>query len=508
MRLLRRLIALAFAMLLLAGLPQYSAMAAGYATLRMGDSGSAVKRMQTALITHQYLSDVADGKFGPKTHEAVRSFQKGNNLKVDGLAGNQTLTVLYGLGEKSNNTMPGTKDTLVFGSSGSAVLSMQKALTNIGFSTRGIDGKFGNNTLSAVRAFQSANGLSVDGKAGTVTLAKLYALEENAGKDGSAPAPTEPSVILSRTLRSNYTGSDVSLLQTKLAALDYKLDINGTYDSTTISAVREFQRLNRLTVDGIAGANTFKALQSGSAIKAVSTSDLVNIPTTFITLRSGATGEAVKALQKQLALLDYKVDITDKYDSQTIQTVRVFQSINKIAVDGIAGIQTQTLAYSGNAIKCSAQPSAYSAPSLGQIKIMHWFNEVKPALQGKSSIYIYDPVSRFGYTLRLYSLGRHADAEPMTAEDTANMMAAFGGKVTWTPKFVYVRLPSGNWTVATTHNVAHDSQSITSNDFRGHTCVHFLRDMDEVNEHDPGYGVTNQEVLRKGWQNLTGKIIE
>ena len=177
-------------------------------------------------------------------------------------------------------------------------------------------------------------------------------------------------------------------------------------------------------------------------------------------------------------------------------------------MDGVAGIQTQTLAYSGKALKYTAQSNTYSVPSIGQIKLMHWFNEVKPALSGKSSIYVHDPASGNGFTLSLYSLGNHVDVEPRTTEDTANMMAAFGGKATWTPKFVYVRLPDGNWTAATMHNVAHGGQSISDNDFNGQNCVHFLRDMEEVSRNDPDYGVTNQLALRKGWQNLTGKAVD
>ena len=507
MRLLRRLTVFVLVLLLLAGVPHNSTLAAGYATLKLGDTGTEVRKMQTALITQNYLSVAADGQFGPKTQEAVKSFQRGNSLKADGLAGNQTLTKLYGLAETgsnaTSNTTQSANGTLVYGNTGYAVQSMQSALTSLGYNTGGTDGKFGQMTLSAVTAFQKANSLTADGRAGTVTLAKLYALAGNGGNTGS-----DSSATLSRTLRPNSTGSDVRLLQTKLAGLDYSLEINGTYDGKTISAVREFQRLNQLTADGIAGTQTFRVLLSDSAVKAGGAPDVIIPPATYLTLRSGASGEAVRALQRQLAALDYQVKMTGRYDSQTVQAVRSFQNINKLAADGVAGIKTQTLLYSGNAIKSSAQSNTYSAPSVGQIKLLHWFDEVKPALRGKSSIYVHDPASGNGFTLSLYSLGNHADVEPRTAEDTAKMMAAFGGQATWTPKFVYVRLPDGTWTVATMHNFAHGGQSIRDNDFNGQNCVHFLRDMEEVTRNDPGYGVTNQTVLRKGWQNLTGKTVE
>ena len=54
-------------------------------TLRLGDLGQEVKRMQTA------LGILSDGDFGPKTLAAVKQHQKMNNLLVDGLAGPRTL---------------------------------------------------------------------------------------------------------------------------------------------------------------------------------------------------------------------------------------------------------------------------------------------------------------------------------------------------------------------------------------------------------------------------------
>jgi peptidoglycan hydrolase-like protein with peptidoglycan-binding domain len=440
MRLLKRLTAFTL-VLLLVGVLQASALA-GYATLELNDTGSGVKTMQAALVTLGYLTGTADGKFGPKTLAAVKSFQKENGLTADGKAGNQTLTALYALaknggskpsGSETTGTSTGTtaSGSLVYGSSGSAVKTMQIALTSLGYSTGGTDGKFGNATLQAVKAFQKANKLKVDGKAGTSTLNKLYALAGSGSTGGSST--TSPD--------------------------------------------------------------------AGSA------------PATYTTLRSGSKGSAVKALQTKLASLDYSVKVTSTYDSQTVKAVKSFQMRNNLTADGVAGVKTQAALYSDSAVKYSAgqtatQSGKYDVPSVGQIKLLHWFNDVKPALKGKSSIYVYDPASGYSFTLHLYSLGRHADVEPLTSQDTANMIAAFGGKITWNPKFVYVRLPNGVWTVATMHDVAHGGQSIKDNDFDGQNCVHFLRDMDEVTKNDPKYGVDNQKALRKGWQALTGEVVE
>lgn len=62
--------------------------------------------------------------------------------------------------------------TLKVGSSGSAVTNLQTQLKNAGY-TVAVDGKFGPETEKAVKAYQAANGLTVDGLAGTKTQSAL-----------------------------------------------------------------------------------------------------------------------------------------------------------------------------------------------------------------------------------------------------------------------------------------------------------------------------------------------
>ena len=63
-------------------------------TLYNGCSGEEVRVMQQALINLGYLEGKADGKFGNKTEEAVRAFQRKNGLTPDGLAGKKTRSLL------------------------------------------------------------------------------------------------------------------------------------------------------------------------------------------------------------------------------------------------------------------------------------------------------------------------------------------------------------------------------------------------------------------------------
>ena len=57
-------------------------------TLKTGDEGQEVKRLQKALKIG------ADGTFGPKTEQSVKDYQEAQGLTVDGLAGKRTLTSL------------------------------------------------------------------------------------------------------------------------------------------------------------------------------------------------------------------------------------------------------------------------------------------------------------------------------------------------------------------------------------------------------------------------------
>lgn len=68
------------------------------------------------------------------------------------------------------------KDTATFHSQ---VKLMQEALTSIGYNTQGANGKFGSNTLAAVKAFQKAKGLTADGYFGKNSL---NALEDEIGR--------------------------------------------------------------------------------------------------------------------------------------------------------------------------------------------------------------------------------------------------------------------------------------------------------------------------------------
>ncbi|MHC1786595.1 MAG: peptidoglycan-binding protein [Christensenellales bacterium] len=72
-----------------------TATPAKLATLYVGDRGDNVRTMQLRLKELGYLAGAVDGVFGNQTKRAVERFQYYNNLSVDGIAGQLTLSRLY-----------------------------------------------------------------------------------------------------------------------------------------------------------------------------------------------------------------------------------------------------------------------------------------------------------------------------------------------------------------------------------------------------------------------------
>ena len=59
-------------------------------------------------------------------------------------------------------------------------------------------------------------------------------------------------------------GDDVKSIQSRLRSVDSSLNIDGYFGPATLSAVREFQRINGLEVDGLVGPVTWSALSAGT----------------------------------------------------------------------------------------------------------------------------------------------------------------------------------------------------------------------------------------------------
>ena len=147
------------------GVPYVARELTNYPTLRSGSKGNFVYILQY-LLNEFGANLVVDGNFGGNTTRAVIDFQRNNNLSADGIVGRNTWNKLLNLNPSS--------DVLRRGSRNSAVLFLQNLLLSYLYPITSLDGVFGPETERAVRAFQSENGLSVDGVVGRNTWQALF----------------------------------------------------------------------------------------------------------------------------------------------------------------------------------------------------------------------------------------------------------------------------------------------------------------------------------------------
>ena len=492
-------------------------------SLRMGDSGSAVKDLQTKLKKLGYYSGTVDSTFGSGTYAAVRAFQKKYNLTADGVAGGETLKKLDSAYKNADSDKD--DDSLRKGATGSAVKDLQTKLKKLGFYNAYVDGSYGDTTVAAVKAFQKKYNLTADGVAGSETLKKLDSAYKNADSDKDDDS-----------LRKGATGSAVKDLQTKLKKLGfYNAYVDGSYGDTTVAAVKAFQKKYNLTADGVAGSETLKKLDSAYK-NADSDKDDGS-------LRKGATGSAVKDLQTKLKKLGfYNASIDGDYGDTTVAAVKAFQKKYNLTADGVAGSETlkkldsayknadsntstdddslrkgatgtavKTLqtnlkklgfytayvdgsfgATTESAVKAFQKKygltadgvagsatlkkieSAVASASSGKIttESLDWFNGGKYVIPNGAVFQIKDVSTGLIFSARRQSGGNHMDAEPLTAEDTAILKKINGGTFSWRRRAVLVKY-NGHVYAASIYSEPHGTNTILDNNFDGQFCLHF-----------------------------------
>ena len=91
------------------------------------------------------------------------------------------------------------------GSSGAMVSQIQTRLKSWGYYSGAVDGVYGSATEKAVRYFQSANGLAVDGQAGDKTLAAL-GLYDTGSSGSSGSSASGDAALLARLISAEARG--------------------------------------------------------------------------------------------------------------------------------------------------------------------------------------------------------------------------------------------------------------------------------------------------------------
>ncbi|MEA5058545.1 MAG: peptidoglycan-binding protein [Candidatus Pelethousia sp.] len=206
------------------------------------------------------------------------------------------------------------------GYEGPEVLEIQQRLMDLGYMDNDEPTqKFGPQTKEAVELFQRSHSLTIDGCVGKTTYDLLMSAEAK-----------------KYMVSIGVSGTDVTELQSRLVELDYMKKTTGYFGEETEAAIQEFQKRNRLDVDGMVGEQTREMLYSEDAIPK--------------SLSYGEKSDDVLKYQKRFYKLGYLTTEPDgTFGKDTVAATKLFQQINGLIVDGHIGPATRTLLMSSDA---------------------------------------------------------------------------------------------------------------------------------------------------------------
>ncbi len=229
---------------------------------------------------------------------------------------------------------------------------------------------------------------------------------------------------------------------------------------------------------------------------------------TYKTLRRGSKGTAVKNMVTELKKLGYYTGaITSTFTSAVEAAVKLFQQVNGLVVDGIAGPNTLHKLYGtvpvGQGNFTNLDMTLYPAEKID------WYTGGIQQLWAKGANFkVYDVKTGIVWWAHRWSGGSHVDAEPLTAADTSRLCKMYGVSSAdeITSKKHWQRRPSlvtiGSRTFACSlYGVPHnypDGDTISTNNFKGQLCIHFTNSKTHGTNHVDSY---HQEAIQYAWEH-------
>ena len=420
-----------------------------------GQEDETVEELQNKLEELSFFSVSQTGLYGEETRRAVERFQAAADLRPDGIAGPETLNAI----EKALNSIDiNQRERLKIYTHNTDVVYLQYKLSQLGYLATEPTGLFRRLTQRAVKEFQSDKDLDSDGIVGRSTWQALEDefdrleqttydtdnIEENIEDDKEeavAEAEDQKETVSQTTdinveemdiVRSGDSGENVTELQENLNQLGlYPLNPDGDFGHQTEMAVRQFQEMSGLDVDGVVG------------------------PSTWEELLTEEEGEEESSTY-QVSSGDSLWTIANRFDA----SVNDIRAANNISGDTIrAG---QSLRIPGNGGNNINQQSV-EALSWGQV------NRLFPR---NSTATVTDVQTGLSFRIKRLYGSNHADVEPLTAQDTNVMRRIYGGSWSWDRRAVIVNI-NGRLIAGSINGVPHGGQSINNNNFNGHFCLHF-----------------------------------
>lgn len=262
---------------------------------------------------------------------------------------------------------------LTYGKQNDDIYDMQLRLQQLGYFTGNADGYFGDDTVTAIMNFQTANGLNPTGLADPDTVLKIKSEDAVTKKAFIDQARNIQKLDLE--LKTGDSGKQVKQLQTLLQEKGYfKGDATGNYENQTETAVFLFQIVNHLSVTGIADSETISLLCAPGAID-------LNKSDVKIVIQYGDSGSQVKFLQLKLLELGYfSGDCSAKFGKNTQDAVYEFQRRNGIAETGECDLDMRILLMTGKAVSYAEAIALEAVSELSEGDITHAVEKVKQQL--------------------------------------------------------------------------------------------------------------------------------
>ncbi|MFO1349652.1 MAG: peptidoglycan-binding protein [Gammaproteobacteria bacterium] len=269
-------------------------------------SPDTLRQVQARLQALGFKPGAADGQNGPSTRAAIKAFQKKAGLPVSGELSAALLAAL----DKNTKTLQETpvnpaQPVVTTAPANNEQLSPRERLSKIqtrlkalGFNPGGVDGFMGPATQAAIRAYQKQVKLAVNGTPSTDLLNRLDA---------------DLNALLAKQAEQTAAIEALKSVQIKLRALGFDPGrADGIAGDDTRSAIRGFQKQNRLKADG-------------------QLSD---------TLTRELDAEIVRAVQARLQILGYSVGKADgELGARTQAAIRNFQKKANLPTTGQASAE-------------------------------------------------------------------------------------------------------------------------------------------------------------------------
>ena len=212
-----------------------------YPVLQRGLANDDVLNMQNRLVELGYLNVTPDGTFGPKTEEAIKSAQAAFGMEVNGIADNAFQQKLFeGVAPSAGQGVGFV--SLSEGSTGDAVVRLQKRLAELGYYSGKADGGYGPKMTAAVKKAQVDFGMEQTGIADSEFQVRAF-----------ADMPGTVNDTGYNVLQKGSKGDEVVRLQLSLREQGYYNGrADGGYGQNTVAAVKKAQAAFGMEETGIA----------------------------------------------------------------------------------------------------------------------------------------------------------------------------------------------------------------------------------------------------------------